>query len=401
MRKLNFEELRQLLSCREKEERKLENLVREIIEKVKKEGDTAIIHFTEKFDGVKLENLKVNEEEKEKAKENFKEILEIIKKTAERIERYHKKQFPSGFKIKEKYATIDFKFSPVKKTGIYIPGGQSPLISTVLMTVIPAKVAGVEEIYITSPPSYNGKVHPLIVAVADFLGVKEIFSVGGAQAIGAFAYGTETIPAVDIIAGPGNKYVNMAKKIVYGKVGIDLPAGPSEVIIFSDNSGKKEFIEADLKAQMEHTDGTGIFITTSEKLGKYLSNKVKGGYWIKVKNEKEALKIINFVAPEHLQIISKKEDFLIKNSTAGAIFVGNYTPSTTGDYFAGPSHVLPTGRSARFSSGLSVYTFLRGYAVIKTKKEFYRKYGEIIEKFPEIENLKNHLFSISIRRKGT
>ncbi len=399
MRKLNFEELRKLLSCKEEEEKELENIVREIIEKVKKEGDNAIIHFTEKFDGVKLKNLKVKKEEREKAKEKFKEILETVEKTAERIERYHKKQLLSGFKIKERYATIDFKFSPVKRTGIYIPGGQSPLISTVLMTVIPAKVAGVEEIYISSPPSYDGKVHPLIVAVADFFGVKEIFSAGGAQAIGGFAYGTETIPSVDIIAGPGNKYVNMAKKIVYGKVGIDLPAGPSEVVIFSDNSGKKEFIETDLKAQMEHTDATGIFITTSEKLGKYLSRKVKGGYWIKVKDEKEALKIINFIAPEHLQIISKNEDFLVKNSIAGALFVGNYTPSATGDYFAGPSHVLPTGKSARFSSGLSVYTFLRGYAVIKTKKEFYRKYGEIIEKFPEIENLKNHLLSLRIRRK--
>ena len=394
MEKINFEKLKLL----KKEEKDIENQVREIIERVKEERDKVIFYLTEKFDNVKLRSLKISEEERKESKEILKgEIFESIKMAKERIEKYHKKQLPKGFKIREKDIEIEFKFSPVEKVGIYIPGGQAPLISTVLMTVIPAKIAGVNEIYVSSPPSYSGKIHPLIVAVCDYLGVKDIFSVGGVQAISGFAYGTETIPKVDLIAGPGNKYVNTAKKILYGEVGIDLPAGPSEVVIFSDSSGNIEFIEYDLKAQMEHTDGTGILITTDKKIGEEISKKVEKGYLIFVKDEKEAIEIINYISPEHLQIISKRPDIFIKNCKAGAIFIGNYTSAVIGDYLAGPSHVLPTGKTARFSSGLSVFTFLRSYAVIKCKKEFIKKYGRYIEKIGEIEGLKNHVNSIKIR----
>ena len=394
MEKISFEKLKLL----KKEEKDIENQVREIIERVKEERDKAIFYFTEKFDNVKLRSLKISEEERKESKEILKgEIFESIKMAKERIEKYHKKQLPKGFKIKEKDIEIEFKFSPVEKVGIYIPGGQAPLISTVLMTVIPAKIAGVKEIYVSSPPSYSGKIHPLIVAVCDYLEVRDIFSVGGVQAISGFAYGTETIPKVDLIIGPGNKYVNTAKKILYGEVGIDLPAGPSEVVIFSDSSGNIEFIEYDLKAQMEHTDGTGILITTDKKIGEEISKKVEKGYLIFVKDEKEAIEIINYISPEHLQIISKRPDIFIKNCKAGAIFIGNYTSAVIGDYFAGPSHVLPTGKTARFSSGLSVFTFLRSYAVIKCKKEFIKKYGRYIEKIGEIEGLKNHIKSIKIR----
>jgi len=394
MEKISFEKFKLL----KKEEKDIENQVREIIERVKEEGDKAIFYFTEKFDNVKLRSLKISEEERKESKEILKEeIFESIKMAKERIEKYHKKQLPKGFKIREKDIEIEFKFSPVEKVGIYIPGGQAPLISTVLMTVIPAKIAGVNEIYVSSPPSYSGKIHQLIVAVCDYLGVRDIFSVGGVQAISGFAYGTETIPKVDLIVGPGNKYVNTTKKLLYGEVGIDLPAGPSEVVIFSDSSGNTEFIEYDLKAQMEHTDGTGILITTDEKIGEEVSKKVEKGYLIFVKDEKEAIEIINYISPEHLQIISKRPDIFIKNCKAGAIFIGNYTSAVIGDYFAGPSHVLPTGKTARFSSGLSVFTFLRSYAVIKCKKEFIKKYGRYIEKIGEIEGLKNHIKSIKIR----
>ena len=394
MEKISFEKFKLL----KKEEKDIENQVREIIERVKEERDKAIFYFTEKFDNVKLRSLKISEEERKESKEILKgEIFESIKMAKERIEKYHKKQLPKGFKIREKDIEIEFKFSPVEKVGIYIPGGQSPLISTVLMTVIPAKIAGVNEIYVSSPPSYSGKIHPLIVAVCDYLGVRDIFSVGGVQAISGFAYGTETIPKVDLIVGPGNKYVNTAKKILYGEVGIDLPAGPSEVVIFSDSSGNIEFIEYDLKAQIEHTDGTGILITTDKKIGEEISKKVEKGYLIFVKDEKEAIEIINYISPEHLQIISKRPDIFIKNCKAGAIFIGNYTSAVIGDYFAGPSHVLPTGKTARFSSGLSVFTFLRSYAVIKCKKEFIKKYGRYMEKIGEIEGLKNHVNSIKIR----
>jgi len=394
MEKISFEKLKLL----KKEEKDIENQVREIIERVKEEGDKAIFYFTEKFDNVKLRSLKISEEERKESRENLKgEIFESIKIAKERIEKYHKKQLPKGFKIREKDVEIEFKFSPIEKVGIYIPGGQAPLISTVLMTVIPAKIAGVNEIYVSSPPSYSGKIHPLIVAVCDYLKVKDIFSVGGVQAISGFAYGTETIPKVDLIVGPGNKYVNTAKKLLYGEVGIDLPAGPSEVVIFSDSSGNIEFIEYDLKAQMEHTDGTGILITTDKKIGEEISKKVEKGYLIFVKDEKEAIEVINYISPEHLQIISKRPDIFIKNCKAGAIFIGNYTSAVIGDYFAGPSHVLPTGKTARFSSGLSVFTFLRSYAVMKCKKEFIKKYGKYIEKIGEIEGLKNHVNSIKIR----
>lgn len=397
MERINFEELKELLKKRDYE---IEEDVKEIIERVKNEKDRAIFFYTEKFDRVKLKDLKVDEKEINECRKILNgEILEAIKKAKERIEKYHKKQKPKGFKIKEKDIEIEFKFSPIEKVGIYIPGGQAPLISTILMTVIPAKVAGVKEIYLSSPPSYNGKIHPLIISVCDYLGVKNIFSVGGVQAISGFAFGTETIPKVDLIVGPGNKYVNCAKKLLYGVVGIDLLAGPSEVVIFSDSSGKVEFIEHDLKAQIEHTDGIGILITNDERIGLILSERVKNGYWIYVKDEYEAIEIINYISPEHLQIISKKAEIFIKNCKSGAIFIGNYTPATIGDYFAGPSHVLPTGSSSKFSSGLSVYNFLRGYAIIKCKRDFLKKYGKYIEKLAEIEGLSNHKKSIEVRIK--
>ncbi|HDD64669.1 MAG TPA: histidinol dehydrogenase [Firmicutes bacterium] len=394
MKKVDFE----FLKRKRFEKDGIEKKVRDIIEKVKKEGDKALFYFTEKFDGVRLNQLKVKNSEISSAKKFLSpEILKIIKETSKRIERYHKKQLPSKFSIKENDITLEFLFSPIEKVGIYIPAGQSPLLSTILMTVIPAKIAGVKKIFIASPPSYDGKVHPLILATCNFLGINDIFSIGGAQAISAFAFGTETVPKVDLIAGPGNEYVNTAKRLVYGEVGVDLPAGPSEIVIFSDKSGNDKFIEMDLKSQMEHKGGLGIFITTSERLGEKISKRVKEGYWILVRNSDEAVEIINFIKPEHLQIICRNPEKILNRVIAGAIFVGNYSPATIGDYFAGPSHVLPTGKTAGFSSGLSVYTFLRSYAVIEAKKEFFDKYGEIIKKFAEIEGLKMHSESISIR----
>lgn len=393
MERISFEELKKILEKNEE----LEKNVKEIIEKVKIEKDSALIFYTEKFDKVKIKNIKVSEEERQKSRNLIKgKILESVEKAKERIEKYHKKQMPKGFIIKEQEIEIEFKYSPIEKVGIYIPGGQSPLISTILMTVIPAKIAGVKEIYISSPPSHNGQIHPLIIGICDYIGVNEIFQIGGVQAISAFAFGTETIPKVDLIAGPGNKYVNLAKKLLYGIVGIDLPAGPSEVVIFTDSSGNIEFIEYDLKAQIEHTDGIGILITTDEKLGNSISKKFEHGYWLLVENIKEAIKIINYISPEHLQVISRKPNFF-RECKAGAIFIGNYTPAVIGDYFAGPSHVLPTGKTAKFSSGLSVFTFLRSYAIIKSKKNFIKKYGQYIEKLAEIEGLENHKNSISIR----
>jgi len=282
MKKINHLQLEKILKNKKVEDKKTEAIVKEIIERVKKEKDKGLFYYTEKFDKVKIKKIKVeNKEIEESYKKLDKDLIEAIKISSKKIENYHKRQIPSEFKLKEETYSVSFKFKPVESAGIYIPGGQFPLISTVLMSVIPAKIAGVKKIYIATPPSKNTHY---ILGVCAYLGIKNIYKVGGAQAIAAFAYGTETIPEVDIIVGPGNKYVNTCKKIISGDKKIDLPAGPSEVVIFSDSSGNSKFIEYDLKAQMEHTDGLGFFITTDEKLAREISKKVKGGYLMTVKS---------------------------------------------------------------------------------------------------------------------
>ena len=377
----------------------IERKVSSIIDEVREKGDRALIQLTERFDGVKNVRIKIPKAEIVKAVKSIdKRHLQVIEVARKRIERYHKKQMPERWTVKEKGLSISFEFSPVEKAGIYIPAGQSPLVSTVLMAVVPAYVAGVKKVFVASPPSFKGSVHPVIAGVLGYLGVKDIFAVGGAQAIAAFAYGTQTIPKVDVIAGPGNRYVNTAKILVSGKVGIDTPAGPSELVIFSDGSGRPEFIAADMNAQIEHRDGLGVLITTSKKLAEEISRKVKGGYWLYVKTQEEAVQAINEFAPEHLQLMCKNPGSIVKKVVAGAVFIGDYSPATLGDYFAGPSHILPTGKAARFSSGLSVYTFLRSYAVISGSHNFYKRYGRLMEMLPEIEGLPFHKASLNIRR---
>ncbi len=398
MERVTVEGLKKILERRE--DREIGEKVSSIIEEVKRKGDAALKKFTERFDGVKIKNIRVPPKEIVSAEKKIdRKVMSAVVDASERLKKYHSRQRPKGFSIKEKDVSIEFRFSPVETVGIYIPAGQAPLISTVLMTVIPAQVAGVKNIYAASPPSQNGKVHPLILGVLGYLGVRDVFAIGGAQAIAAFAYGTKTVPAVDLIAGPGNRYVNTAKRLLYGKVGIDLPAGPSELVVFTDGSADPDLIKADIEAQIEHNGGLGILITTSEKTGKEISSKVKNGYWLKVKDKKEAVKVINLIAPEHLQVMCKDPGGIVKEAIAGAIFTGEYTPAVLGDYFAGPSHVLPTGRTARFASGVSVYTFLRSCAVMEAGPGFYRRYGMVMETLPEIEGLPAHRESISLRRR--
>ncbi len=397
MEKISFGRLKKLLEVRD--ERAVEKKVSSIIDGVRKDGDKALARFTKQFDGVKSVNLKVPAKELADAgKKIDREILKVIKTAEKRIRKYHAGQIPKKFAVKEKDISAEYAFSPIERAGIYIPAGQAPLVSTVLMTVIPAQVAGVKNIYVASPPSCKGKIHPLILGVLDRLGIKDVFAVGGAQAIAAFAYGTGTVPAVDVIAGPGNKYVNAAKRLVYGRVGIDLLAGPSELVIFSDGSADADLIAADLEAQIEHTGGLGILVTTCEKEGQLLGRMVKGGYFIVTGDRKKAVEIINYVAPEHLEVMCRNPRVLADMVIAGAIFIGDYSPATLGDYFAGPSHVLPTGRAARFSSGLSVYTFLRSHAAISAGQGFYGRYGHMIEVLPQAEGLSCHRNSIKIRR---
>ncbi|MBN1446132.1 MAG: histidinol dehydrogenase [Candidatus Omnitrophica bacterium] len=398
MEKISFGKLKQALEARD--DSGAEKRVVSIIEAVRKNGDRALIKFTEEFDGARNVSLKVPAKELAYAgKKIDREVLKVVKEAEKRIKKYHDGQIPEKFDFKEKDFSVEYIFSPVEKAGIYIPAGQSPLVSTALMTVIPAQVAGVKKIYAASPPSCKGKVHPLILGVLDYLGIKDVFAVGGAQSIAAFAYGTGTVPAVDIIAGPGNKYVNAAKRLLCGKVGIDLLAGPSELVVFSDGSGNADFIAADIEAQIEHTDGLGIVVTTSEKEGRLLSGRIKGGYILVAKNIKEAVEIINYIAPEHLQVMCRNPHLIASIVIAGAVFFGDYSPAVLGDYFAGPSHVLPTGRAARFSSGLSVYTFLRSHAVISAGAGFYGRYGKMMEVLPQAERLSCHCNSINIRRR--
>jgi len=398
MEKITVERLKKILE--ERDARETEKKVISIIEEVKRNGDTALRKFTEKFDGAKIKSIRVPAREIASAERNIDtKVMSAVARTAERLRKYHAAQLPEKFAVKERGISCECMFFPVRRAGLYVPAGQAQLVSTVLMTVLPAQIAGVKEIYAASPASCNGKVNPLILGILGYLGIKDVFAVGGAQAVAAFACGTETVPAVDVIAGPGNKYVDTAKRLVYGKVGIDLPAGPSELAVFTDGSADVDFIEADLKAQIEHTGGLGILITTGEKTGRELSARIRGGYWLKVRDKQEAVKVINLIAPEHLQIMCKYPRSIVKDVVAGAIFAGDWSSAVLGDYFAGPSHVLPTGRTARFASGLSVYTFLRNCAVVEASSGFYRRYGELMETLPQTEGLPMHRESISVRRR--
>ncbi|HPP66674.1 MAG TPA: histidinol dehydrogenase, partial [bacterium] len=322
----------------------------------------------------------------------------IIAKAIEKITKYHKNQQIPIFTINEDGLKIKFRTKPVEKAGIYIPAGSAPLVSTTLMTAIPAKIAGVKEIIACSPPIYKGSIHPYITGCLSMLGIKNIFKVGGSQAIAAMAFGTETIPKVNIIVGPGNVYVNAAKKLLIGNVGIDLLAGPSELVVLADNTANIDFITADLNAQAEHRYSTIFLLCTEDTIGKKISKKINDGYWIKISSINEGVNIINHIAPEHLQIICKNAKTVAEKCVAGAIFIGNHTPCAIGDYIAGPSHTLPTGGSACFNSGLNVFTFLRTYAIMEANKHFVKKNGIIAERIAEIENLFKHRDSIKIRR---
>jgi len=382
----------------------VEKKVREIISAVKKGGDSALLSLTKKYDGVELRNLRVKEAEREKASLILNKFLKnIIISAGRRIEEFHQRQLflnPDLIRSEKNDSYVKKVFSPLEKVGIYIPAGTSPLISTVLMTVIPAKVAGVSRIILASPPGKDGKVNPYILAIASLWGVKEFYKIGGAQAIAALALGTETIPRVDKIIGPGNKFVTTAKRLLFGQVGIDLLAGPSEVLILADKTANPSFVETDLSAQSEHPGGLAILITDSAVLARRMEKNVKNGYLLLVKNKDEMIKLANKIAPEHLQIMTEEPEKIAKKiKNSGAVFLGNYSPAVIGDYLAGPSHVLPTGGSAKFFSGLSTTDFLRSFSIISWRKKEVKKWGKTIEKLAEIEGLPYHAKSIRIRTK--
>jgi len=398
-----------------------EEAVKAIINGVRENGDKALLKYTERFDKVRFANMRdalCTRQEIERALKNIpKGDLDIIKLAAKRIRAFHKKQLPKSWFFKEKNGTLlGQRVTPLERVGIYVPGGKAVYPSTVLMNAIPAKVAGVKEIIMATPPSKNG-INSYVLAAAKIAGVDKIYKVGGAQAVAAMAYGTESIPKVDKIVGPGNIYVATAKRLVFGVVDIDMVAGPSEILIINDGTGAPSWIAADLLSQAEHDElASGILLTTSTKMAEAVAREVEKqlrelkreaiarvsieryGAIIITKNLAEAADIANRIAPEHLELFVKKPFELLKKiKNAGAIFLGPNTPEPIGDYMAGPNHTLPTGGTARFSSPLGTEDFIKRSNVLSFSKKAVEKLGKSVVRFTEMEGLGAHGKSVAIR----
>ena len=396
--------------------------VKKILFDVKKYGDKAVIKYEKKFSKIKSSsnNIKFSREEINKfSKKIDRELKKAIDIAYTRIKRFHLKQTFSTFKYKDKFNNeLSYKYSPIERVGVYVPGGTASYPSTVLMNCIPALVAGVKNIYLTTP-ALGSSVNPAIIYAAKKCGVKEIYKTGGAHSIAALTYGTRTFKKVNKIVGPGNAFVASAKKEVFGDVGIDMVAGPSEVSIVADNYANPNWIASDLIAQAEHDIfAQSILITNSRNLIKSVNLSLRSqlinlpkkniaskslknfGLAIYVKNKNKISDIINTIAPEHLEIIFKKGENIIKKiKNAGSIFIGKFSPEAMGDYLAGPNHVLPTSGSAKFSSGLSVNDFLKRHSLIKISKSGIERLGPSVINLAKHENLDGHANSIKLRLK--
>ena len=383
---------------------RVEEKVKKIIDDVRLFGDEALIKYTRKFDKVKIiqRQLKVSQIEISGAYANISpNFVSSLKVVIENVNRFYRKQLRKSWRIKgAEGVMLGENYTPLERVGVYIPAGTAPLVSTVYMTVLPAKLAGVKKIVLISPPDKNGYINPHILVVADLLKVDEIYRVGGAQGIAALAYGTKTIPRVDKIVGPGNIYVSEAKRQVFGMVDIDMIAGPTELVVIANRFSDPKFIVADLRAQGEHAKGLAILITNSKSLAKEVKSQLDGlnGYIILTKNLKQAAEITNKIAPEHLEILVQNPQKLLKDiKNAGAIFLGPYSPVALGDYVAGPSHVLPTSGTARFFSGLNVTDFIKSSHIISYSKKALEKIREPLEKIAGIEGLQKHVDSVKSR----
>ena len=398
-----------------------EKAVAEILEHVRKERDKALFEYTERFDKAQIdaETIRVTEEEIDEAYRLVPpELLEIIRKALHNIEDYHKKQKQySWFDSKPDGTILGQKVTPLWRVGVYVPGGKAAYPSSVLMNIVPAKVAGVEEIIMVTPPGRDGKVTPNTLVAAKEAGATAIYKVGGAQAIGALAYGTESIPKVDKIVGPGNIYVALAKKAVYGHVSIDAVAGPSEILVIADETANPRYVAADLLSQAEHDElASAILVTTSETLAQAVSEQTDAfieelsrgeiirksldhyGYILVADTMDEAIEIANEIASEHLEIqTANPYDVMTRIRNAGAIFIGEHSSEPLGDYFAGPNHVLPTNGTARFFSPLSVDDFIKKSSIITYSREALECIHEEIEQFAAAEHLTAHANSIKVR----
>lgn len=398
---------------------KQEAAVREILADVAERGDDALLDYTEKFDGVRPASLIVTGDEIEQAWESVDpHFIEILQKAKENIEIYHRKQIRAGFTVeREDGIVLGQKITPIGKAGLYIPGGTASYPSTVLMNAIPAKIAGVSQIVMTTPPGRDGKIKSEILAAAKLCGVDRIVRCGGAQAIGALAYGTRSVPKVDKIVGPGNIYVAIAKKLVFGTVSIDMIAGPSEILVLADKNSDPVYVAADLLSQAEHdrlatavlvTDSPGLACAVRDELERQIPTLARGeiaresidtnGKIIITESLEQAVETANLIAPEHLELCVNDPFALLDRITnAGSVFLGRNTPEPVGDYFAGPNHTLPTGGSARFSSALSVDDFIKkSQYLYYTQPALEKAYADIAE-FARHEGLTAHAAAVELR----
>jgi len=404
---------------------RLEREVRSILEDVRKRGDKALIHYTRVFDGLRIpiQQLQVKPREVKGAYGKLpQDFLGTLKKAAQRIRKFHRllsKKWVASFEVEEREVRLGQWMRPLERVGIYVPGGKASYPSTVLMAAIPARVAGVQEIVMVTPPQKDG-ISPAVLVAADLAKVDQIYQIGGVQAIAALAYGTESIPRVDKIVGPGNQYVATAKRLVYGDVDIDMVAGPSEVVIVSDENTPSSFVAADLISQAEHDEtALAILITDSEELGREVQKEVerqlsflkrrqvasgslhRRGAILIVKDLEQAMTLVNRIAPEHLELAVSRAPSLAKRvKHAGAVFLGAHTPVAIGDYMAGPNHILPTTGTARFSSPLGVGDFIKRTNLISCTEKALSRFEKDVKRFAEWEGLEGHAQSVQKRTKS-
>ena len=400
---------------------KFEAAVADILANVKEKGDEALFSYTKEFDKVEVtpETIRATEEEIEEAyKAVDASLLEVIRKALVNIRSYHEKQRQnSWFTSTENGTMLGQKVTPLNRVGVYVPGGKAVYPSSVLMNIVPAKVAGVPHIVMTTPPGKDGKVNPSTLVAAKEAGADEIYKVGGAQAIGALAYGTASIPKVDKIVGPGNIFVALAKKAVYGHVSIDSIAGPSEILVLADETANAHYVAADLLSQAEHDEmASAILITTSTELAQNVEKEIEGylkvlsrkeiiekslenfGYILIAEDMDEAIEAANEIASEHMEIVTKNAfEVMMKVRNAGAIFIGEYSSEPLGDYFAGPNHVLPTNGTAKFFSALSVDDFIKKSSIVYYSKSALQEIHKDIIQFASSEQLTAHANSIAVR----
>ena len=395
-----------------------EEVVKGILADVRARGDEALKEYGKKFDGAELDSLEVTEEEFAAAEGALSEDYKrVVRASAENIAAFHSRQVREGFEVRKDGVLLGQKYTPLSVAGVYVPGGTASYPSTVLMDIIPAKIAGVGQVIMVTPVKADGKVKPEILYAAKVAGADRVFKTGGAQAIAALAYGTQTVPRADVIVGPGNIYVALAKKLVYGTVNIDMIAGPSEILVIADGKSDPVFVAADLLSQAEHDKlASAVLVTDSERLAVAVQAEVErqlcgmereeiarasienNGKIIVCESIEKAVEISNEIAPEHLEVcVDDPVSLLPEIKNAGSIFLGRYTPEALGDYYAGPNHTLPTGGSARFSSPLSVDNFVKRSSYICYTRSGLESAAEDVIKFAESEGLSGHANSVKVR----